>query len=254
MYCSVRTVKSLRTRGILLIPPDINLFSNFTEMFRCGNEVDPSLFKTLVETLKSKPLPKNLYRANSGIGKSQCFGVVKQRNHRYAGSRMNLLRPELYLEILRIAAAILPPDFTWTGCQLNQNYRTEPHKDNGNMGESCILGFGEYEGGELVIEETPVNIRNRMVFFDGSLYVHSTKDWTGDRYSLVFHRPDRTFKEIPKYSIVETVERGLLVYHLREELASVVRIFRSDRSCVSTSDGVMPIVRGRRPTLRECIE
>lgn len=223
-------------------------------MFRVGNDVDSGLFRNLIEHLERKALPLNRYRANSGTGKSQCFGIVKQRNHKYAGSRMNYERPEIYLEILRIAAAVLPPDFTWTGCQLNQNYQTAEHKDVGNSGESCILGFGSYTGGELVIEETPVDIRHKLVFFDGSLYRHSTRPWEGDRYSLVFHRPARTFRAVPRYSVVEAVEKGKVVYHLREELEGVVRVFRSDRSCVYTSTGVMPIIRSRRPTLLECLE
>jgi hypothetical protein len=223
-------------------------------MFRIGNGVDSRLFDTLIGHLKRKPLPRNLYRANSGVGKSQCFGVVKQRNHRYAGSRMNMERPELYLEILRIAAAVLPPDFSWVSCQLNQNYQTAEHKDIGNKGESCILGFGDYTGGELVIEESPVNIKHTMVFFDGSLYTHSTRAWEGDRYSLVFHTPDREFKAIPKYSVTEGVERGKIVHYLREELNGLVRVWRPNRTCVSSSDGTMPILRARRPTLLECLE
>ena len=223
-------------------------------MWRVGNDVDSVLFRNLIEHLERKPLPLNRYRANSGSGKSQCFGIVKQRNHKYTGSRMNYERPEIYLEILRIAAAVLPPDFIWTSCQVNQNYKTAEHKDVGNAGESCIIGFGNYTEGELMIEETPVDIRHKMVFFDGSLYRHSTRPWEGNRYSLVYHRPARQFRAIPRYSILESFEKGKVVYHLREELEGLVRVFRSDRSCVYTSDGVMPAIRSRRPILLECLE
>lgn len=223
-------------------------------MFRVASDVDARLFENLITNLKQKPLPLNLYRAASGKGKSQCFGIVKQRNHRYAGSRMNLVRPDLYFEILRIANAVLPPDFSWTSCQLNQNYQTAEHKDVGNMGESAIIGFGDYTGGELEIEENPVNIRYKIVYFDGSLYTHSTRPWEGDRYSLVFHRPARTFKAIPRYSVLEAVERGKTVYQLKEELEGVVRIWRHDRTLAWSSDGKQPIIRQRRPTLMECVE
>jgi hypothetical protein len=225
-------------------------------MFSVGRDVDPALFEPLIAELKKRPLTVNKYRTNSGEGRSQCFGIVKQRNNRYTGSRWNYERPELYAELLRIAAFVLPPDFTWVSCQINQNYQTEEHKDVGNKGLSAILGFGDYSGGgELVIEETPVSIKNRLVFFDGSIYTHSTRPWaTGDRFSLVFHTPSRTFKSVPAYSLIPAVEKGKEILILREELEGLVRLWKRGRKCIHSSDGVLPEIVSRKASLLECIE
>jgi hypothetical protein len=218
-------------------------------MYRGGEQIDPRFFTTLEAMLKVHPLPVNKYRKNSGEGRSQVFGICKQRNNRYSGSRMNRDRPEIYNELLKIAHSILPPDFHWVSIQVNQNYQTAEHKDYGNRGESAIIGFGDYDGGDLMIEETPVNIKYRLVYFDGSLYRHSTASYTGNRFSLVFHTPDRDFKAIPTYQLFQDAKGWVL----REDLGTLSRMYRKGK-CIFSSDGVMPTVRSRRPTMLECVE
>ena len=223
-------------------------------MFQIGRDVDPSLFKELIEELEKRPLAMNLYRKNSGVGRSQVFGICKQRNSRYTGSRQNFERPELYEQILKIAAATLPPEFSWLSCQLNQDYQTAEHKDVGNRGLSAILGFGDYTGGELVIEETPVSIKNRIVFFDGSLYTHSTAPYTGHRYSLVYHTPNRVFRSVPTYTLIPEVVKGVRKLILREEQNGLTRLWKKGYKCIFSSDGVLPTLRARKASLMECVE
>lgn len=228
-------------------------------MFRHGGDVNPDAFRGVIEELKRKELPMNNYRKNSGKGKSQCFGYVRQRNGTYTGSRLNFERPELYQELLYLAAKILPPTFPWLSIQVNINYMTEPHLDKGNRGESAIVAFGDFTGGELVINSTPYNsrndseidIRHKIVYFDGSQLLHYTRPFTGTRYSVVFHTPDRDFLEIPKFSFVIGDDDRL---NLREDLSGVTRIYRRDGLCVFSSDGVIPPRQHRKPTLRACIE
>ena len=98
--------------------------------------------------------------------------------------------PELK-EIFKEYSSIWFNDFEWTQVQLNKNFKSPPHKDSKNIGESIIVGIGDYTGGELVIQddkekEIEVNINLAPCMFNGSKYIHYTKDWTGDRYSLVF--------------------------------------------------------------------
>ena len=224
-------------------------------MFQVFREVEPELFTELIAEMKRRPLYMNKYRANSGDGRSQCWGIVKQRSHRYAGSRMNFERAEIYRELLKIAARVLPPDFTWLSCQVNQNYQTAEHKDVGNKGLSAIIGFGDYVKGELVIEETPVDIKHKVVLFDGSIYNHHTRPWEGgDRFSIVFHTPARVFKAVPTYSLIPQIEKGQEVLILREELNGLVRMWKKGYKCVFSSDGIIPQLRSRKPSLMECLE
>ncbi len=100
------------------------------------------------------------------------------------------LYPELK-EIFKEYASIWFNDFEWTQVQMNKNFRTPPHKDSKNIGESIIVGIGDYTGGELVIQddkekEIEVNINLAPCIFNGSQLTHYTKDWVGTRYSLVF--------------------------------------------------------------------
>lgn len=220
-------------------------------MFRIGGDVEPQLFRGVIEELERKGLVTNNYRKNSGVGKSQCFGYVRQRNGSYAGSRMNFERPELYQELLSLAAKVLPATFQWLSIQVNINYETEPHLDKGNKGESAIVGFGDYSGGELVVNEVPVDIKNKIVYFDGSQLLHYTRPFTGTRYSLVFHTPDKDFLEIPRYSFVIGDDDRVV---LREDMSGVIRFFRKDGKCVFASDGKIPVRQSRKPTLRACIE
>ena len=78
--------------------------------------------------------------------------------------------------------------------QVNRNFKFHPHKDKNNTGPSFIIGLGDYENGELILHDDnakivkELDIRNKCYTFDGSQIMHSTKDYTGDRYSLVFFR------------------------------------------------------------------
>ena len=218
-------------------------------MFVAGDRVDPKVFARLEEILKKSPIPVNKYRSMSGEGRSQCFGIVRQRNNRYAGSRMNKDRPDIYAELVAIGRRILPADFCYLSIQLNQNYQTAEHKDVGNRGMSAIVGFGDYTGGDLVIEETPVDIKHKIAFFDGSVYRHHTAPYTGNRYSIVYHTPDRNFKSVPQY-VVEETAKGL---QLRETMNGLTRFYVKGK-CVFSSDQVLPKVRCRKPLLLECEE
>jgi hypothetical protein len=81
------------------------------------------------------------------------------------------------------------PEFEWTTITLNKNFRCEPHKDGKNIGESYIIGIGNYDGGELNVEGEKINIKNKFYKFNGSEKTHFVEPWSdGDRYSLVFYK------------------------------------------------------------------
>lgn len=219
-------------------------------MFQVGNSVDSTLTDCIVQELARRPLGVNKYRINSGEGRSQAFGIVRQRNGTYTGSRLNFERPDLYQMLLSLANSVLPPDFDFLSIQLNQNYQTAEHKDKGNRGVSCILGCGDYTGGDLVIEKTPVAIKNRLVYFNGSQYFHYTDSYEGNRISIVFFRPDKDFKDIPRFSFTQKNGKTLLV----EDYKGVRRIYSQRGVIIESSDGFIPERKSRTPTLRPCEE
>jgi len=219
-------------------------------MFRVGESIHPDVFDRLISLLVKKPLAMNPYRLRSGKGRSQAFGLVYQRNGRYGGSRQNFARMELFQELLIIARKIIPHSFTYDGIQLNQNYRTAPHKDTGNRDESAIIGFGSYLGGDLNVYGSVVSIKNRLVFFDGSKYTHSTEEWTGERFSLVFYKNKDIHAVTPLYQVVLQSDGKL---GLQEDLGGVRRIYNKNGDIIHASDGIIPAKKKAKPYLRFCV-
>lgn len=149
--------------------------------------VDPVHFERLIELLKKKPIPVYYERKNSGIGRSLPFGIINRRNYKMGHSRNNKLFPEHYEEMLKIAK-LLQIDCKWSSIMLNQNYKSLPHKDKNNDGMSCIVGFGDYTGGELNVEGTKYDIKHKPLHMLAGEQLHFTEPWEGDRYSIVFFR------------------------------------------------------------------
>lgn len=149
--------------------------------------IESKHFDRLVELLKNKPIEIYRERKNSGIGRSLPFGIINRRNYGLGRSRNNRRYPEHYLEMLKIAE-IINPNCKWTSIMMNDNYKTLPHRDKNNDGISCIVGFGDYIDGELNVEGEKHDIKYKPFHMDASIQTHSTDEWTGCRYSLVFFR------------------------------------------------------------------
>jgi len=88
--------------------------------------------------------------------------------------------------------------------QINKNWWSPPHKDAGNVGFSWSIGFGDYEGGETIVEypegDEEYDIKHNFTTFNGSEFTHWTKPFDGTRYSLVFYNH--------KCSVEKTIEQN----------------------------------------------
>lgn len=84
---------------------------------------------------------------------------------------------------------------------LRKNAQFTPHVDSGRgLGQSVsmIVGLGDYNGGEVVVEGKPYPIRYNALEFDGWKQLHWTSPFAGERYSLVWFTPDIQREEEPK--------------------------------------------------------
>ena len=79
-------------------------------------------------------------------------------------------------------------EFEFSSITINKNFLCEPHKDKGNIGESYIIGFGNYTGGELNVENSRHDIKNKFLKFDGCKNTHWVEPFAGDRYTAVFFK------------------------------------------------------------------
>ena len=93
-----------------------------------------------------------------------------------------------------------------TSITLNHGVKAKKHKDGFNIGDSVIVGIGEYEEGKLRVysDETQYvayDIKDKPLMFNGAVLAHETEDFTGDRYTIIIYsqRPkNRTWTvEIP---------------------------------------------------------
>jgi hypothetical protein len=174
-------------------------------------EIDASAFQPLIEHLSKKRLSLNHFRKGVGLGRSQCFGMVRKRSLAPDLSRQSWMDPRLHYLLMKFGLVHLPPGFTFTSIQVNDSYTCEAHFDKNNRGDSFIVGFGPYTGGELVLKESAgdkgYNIRHRPMLFDGSKVEHYTKEFEGKRWSLVYHTlvPPAKFPMIRKLEDYEAV-------------------------------------------------
>ena len=164
-------------------------------------ELDASAFQPLIDHLSKKNIAMNKYRKNSGLGRSVTFGMVRKRSMAPDLARNSWMDARLHYLLMKFALVNLPPDFTFTSIQVNESYKCEAHFDKHNRGNSYIVAFGSYTEGELVLKDggdKAYNIRHRPILFDGSKVEHYTKEFTGRRWSIVYH----TLVSPPKFPMV----------------------------------------------------
>ena len=138
--------------------------------------------------LERLPIPINKYRPTSGDGRSQAWGVVNKRCLVPDYSRQCWTRPYLYKLLLDYGREHVKIPFT--SITVNQNYQATAHRDKGNVGQSYLVGFGDYTGGELEIHEglqMGLHDIRQPIVADFTKVLHSVKDFQGNRYSLVYY-------------------------------------------------------------------
>ena len=190
------------------------------------SEFPEEVFAPLKAAYDSYTIPIYGERFNSGKGRSQSMGILPRRNYGVGESRNNESWPDILREARKLAA-IICPDLNYTTIMVNIDYTALPHMDKNNDGESVVVGFNEYSGGELVANGISHNIRHRPFRFRASETLHSVSPITaGTRYSIVFFRPrfPRAFQE--KYGTTLTYDELYALIPLREvgQPASEVRI------------------------------
>ena len=149
------------------------------------------------------PLGVNYYRKKTGVGRSQTFGVVGRRCLPVDYSRQNWLRPYT-LKLLKDFADQYV-DISWNAITVNVNYKADPHYDRHNIGNSYLVAFGNFVGGELELHEGPNqglwDIDRKPMVADFSKILHSVKNFEGERMSLVFYWYDLKGVQLPPWDV-----------------------------------------------------
>ena len=125
-------------------------------------------------------------RKNFPKFKGNVFGRVKERKTGIINlSSASRNFPDLYEDIVDCGRKICPFDFNCI--QLNKNLVCPPHKDSNNVGISMLVSFGDYEGGNIVVEGNEYDAQENPLLFNGSILEHyNTPILNGTKYSLVY--------------------------------------------------------------------
>jgi hypothetical protein len=193
-------------------------------------------FKEILEELQERPIPVNKYRDTAGTGRSQTFGLVNKRCQPVDWSRQCWIRPKLFYHLQEFAKTYV--DISWTSITVNQNYRSLPHRDKGNYGDSFLVAFGSFSGGDLVIHEGDLsgthNIWCKPIKTDFSKVLHSVEHFTGERYSLVFYNLKTT--RMP----TEPLPKGEAVFENGKY------VFKRGGKIITPKEGLSHPLRGRK--------
>ena len=125
------------------------------------------------------------------------YSEYKKKPSEFPGwyeTKLKTQYPELN-EYFKFFSVLYMGDFKFNQVVINKNFKIGRHKDKKNVGESYIIGLGDYTGGELVIEDNEkekkiIDIKNNPYTFNGSEKYHYVLPFEGERFSLVFYSND----------------------------------------------------------------
>ena len=95
----------------------------------------------------------------------------------------------------------IQPGFGFNAVCVNKSYQMRKHKDKNNIGESMVVGLGDYSGGELKIwnkkGDSCINydIKQTPIVFNGSQFFHEVAAFEGERWSLVYYTMKLALRE-----------------------------------------------------------
>lgn len=151
---------------------------------------------TLGPPTKPNRLAAHRSRADQigSIGRSATFGFGNTRYRGINEFSFNKKHPEVLRALIELGNLIVPADWEYTTITLNHGVQARKHLDSRNVGKSVIIGFGDYDGGELRVwdanDENPrdINLKDRPHMFNGSLLPHETQPFTGNRYTIIYYK------------------------------------------------------------------
>jgi hypothetical protein len=163
------------------------------------------LIVVVVHYFTQKKIPNNTVIGFTGaLGSGKSYIGVHQALKHYSSIRKLIFFRLLKVKVKPVLLSNIPilsyeklkqlmnehdPNFEYTTMTLNKNFQCTRHIDSNNVGESYIIGFGNYKGGELNIENVKFDIKHKFHKFNGSELYHWVEPWTdGDRYSVVYYK------------------------------------------------------------------
>lgn len=140
----------------------------------------------LYEELEQVKFRTNSHRAKTaGIGYTTSSGLtLKFIGQELCEGFIDIVSPRS-AELIDLIGSKLK--IVYSTCQVNKNYITKPHYDSKNAGIQYLISFGNYEDGELIIENRKFDTFCKLVVFEGSELFHWNVPHKGTKYSIIYH-------------------------------------------------------------------
>lgn len=150
---------------------------------------------TLPTTFSSKGVKGHHHAVKIGVTKQKnarqaCFGIVN-----YKGKFTTSKYLQKYPEIMGLFKEFVDSHyagFDFNSVYVNKNVVCKWHIDSKNVGESLLVGVGNYTGGQSALrinnKERKFHIKSQSLLFNGSEIEHRSLPFKGIRYSLVFFK------------------------------------------------------------------
>lgn len=128
------------------------------------------------------------------------MGFIRKRSYKPGVSSFNLKKPKVWEALKAFANST---GFDWDSIQINENCVCGKHKDKHNTGDSYLVSFGDYTGGELVVEGTAYDCNRKPIIFNGAELEHWNTELgqVSQKWSIVLFRttiPKKFQKEFPE--------------------------------------------------------
>lgn len=179
-------VKMGGSKGLGIYKKLIDRKSTTIKQIKLNKTAKKYLENVLTPLIEKTTIGVNTSRKNSGKGRSQVFGYGNVRQKGFTEFKNNTDYPELYKALLEFGKKVVPSYIPFTAIQVNHNYKTKKHIDGSNVGLSLAVSFGDFTGGELVVNGKAYQTKEHPVIFNGALFEHYNKPIKGNRYSLVY--------------------------------------------------------------------
>lgn len=153
----------------------------------------------LWEALKGWSVPKqSRFKKSTGYGRSCAFGFIRKRSYKPGVSALNVKKPKIWKAIKEFADST---GFEYDSVQVNQNCVCGKHRDKKNVGISYLVSFGDYTGGELMVEDVEYDCNMKPIVFNGAELEHWNNELQGSKWSIVLFKttiPTRFLKDFPE--------------------------------------------------------
>jgi hypothetical protein len=139
-----------------------------------------------------------------GDGRTMTFGFGDNR-HGWNFYSTNKKHPEVYKALVKFGNLVVPKGWEYQGITLNHNVKAKKHIDKKNVGRSVIVGFGDYQGGEIRVwdekggHHKDFDLKDNPLMFNGGVLAHETQPFTNPskyekgkgRYTIIFYKQNR---------------------------------------------------------------